>query len=227
MKERILDSCINWEFSPSSKTLRITGHGRMPIFTQDNETGLSQDNPFLTIKDEIETIIIEDGVTTISPASFWKCKNLKTLVAPNVLHVSSGAFYECEALAEVMLTDIITIGCGAFERCDSLAKISPDLASPAKQKIESLLYIDEFAFSGCKSLEKVIFPELKAVGKASFYHCDSLKIASCERLDFIAAHAFRSCISLSECRVHEGCLIADGSFEKALIQEPTKYIEHQ
>ena len=48
------------------------------------------------------------------------------------------------------------------------------------------------------------------VGRGAFYRCSSLQSASCERLASIAEHAFRECSSLAECRVRNGCVIAEG-----------------
>lgn len=45
MKKSILGSSVNWEFSQSDGTLRISGTGKMPRFTQNKESGRFDDNP--------------------------------------------------------------------------------------------------------------------------------------------------------------------------------------
>lgn len=226
MKKSVLDSSINWEFNQFDGTLRISGTGKMPRFTQNKESGGFDDNPWNPIKNEIATLIVDEGVVSVSGAAFWKCKNLTRAIMPHVLqHIHAGAFYECSALEEVAVEEIVTVGEGAFENCSSLRRIAPELSPSAKRKIESLVFVDECAFSGCESLDSVTFSNLKAIGRGAFYRCSSLQSVSCERLSSIAEHAFRECSSLSECRVCNGCVIAEGAFSKSALSSPTKFID--
>lgn len=50
MKKSVLDSSINWEFNQFDGTLRISGTGKMPRFTQNKESGGFDDNPWNPIK---------------------------------------------------------------------------------------------------------------------------------------------------------------------------------
>ena len=151
MKKSVLDSSINWEFNQFDGTLRISGTGKMPRFTQNKESGGFDDNPWNPIKNEIATLIVDEGVVSVSGAAFWKCKNLTRAIMPHVLHIHAGAFYECSALEEVAVEEIVTVGEGAFENCSSLRRIAPELSPSAKRKIESLVFVDECAFPVAKA----------------------------------------------------------------------------
>lgn len=62
------------------------------------------------------------------------------------------------------LNEIISVGVCAFANCKQLEKIN--LAN---------VYVDDFAFFGCESLESVNFSRVSKVGKQSFANCEQLK----------------------------------------------------
>ena len=68
----------------------------------------------------------------------------------------------------------------------------------------TVTYIREYAFTGCKNLEKVVFDEesqLKTIGGCAFANCSSLKeIELPESLEIIEGAAFLRCTSLE--RIH-------------------------
>lgn len=68
----------------------------------------------------------------------------------------------------------------------------------------TVTYIREYAFTGCKNLEKVIFEggsQLKTIGGCAFADCSSLKgIELPESLEMIEGAAFSGCTSLE--RIH-------------------------
>ncbi|MFR3090611.1 MAG: hypothetical protein ACLTMP_01740 [Eggerthella lenta] len=75
MKKSVLDSSINWEFNQFDGTLRISGTGKMPRFTQNKESGGFDDNPWNPIKNEIATLIVDEELFPFR-SGVLKCKNL-------------------------------------------------------------------------------------------------------------------------------------------------------
>ena len=65
---------------------------------------------------------IPDGVTTISPMSFWFCTGLKAITFPDSVEIiGENAFYQCEHLTEVTIPNGVTrIGENAFSGCENL-----------------------------------------------------------------------------------------------------------
>ena len=221
----LLGSSVKWEYNSPEKTLRISGHGEMPAFNQNEETGAFDNNPWKHIKDEAETLIIDEGVVSVSGAAFWGFSCLKYAVIPYVMQISPGAFYECHSLEEVAVSRVTTIGDSAFARCFSLQRIAPKLSPSSKRNVDSLIFIDERAFSCCHNLESVLFGNLKALGKGAFFDCPALKSVSCEKLALISEYAFRDCSGLEICRVQKGCNFPDNAFDKALISHPSRYVD--
>ena len=86
------------------------------------EFGWYGDRPWNDLQEEIKSVSIESGVTSIG----------------------SYAFYDCDALASVTIPDSVTsIGYEAFRACDALKSIT--IPSTVKE-------IGEYAFSDCPNL---------------------------------------------------------------------------
>ena len=70
MKKSVLDSSINWEFNQFDGTLRISGTGKMPRFTQNKESGGFDDNPWNPIKTKSPHWIVDEELFPASGAAF-------------------------------------------------------------------------------------------------------------------------------------------------------------
>lgn len=56
------------------------------------------------IKKELNTLVIDEGITEIGHSSFWACKKLKKVVLPNSLReIDDYAFNSCAILSEINL----------------------------------------------------------------------------------------------------------------------------
>ena len=78
-----------------------------------------------TIRDEVKTVIIEDGITSIGEDAFKVFKNLTSVVIPgSVTSIGDYAFFRCYSLKEVVIPEGVTsIGEGAFQYCEILTEI--------------------------------------------------------------------------------------------------------
>ena len=72
-------------------TLTINGTGAMKDFTSENDV------PWYSIKSNITTLVINEGVTTIGICAFYSCSGLTgALTIPNsVTTIGDDAFYNC------------------------------------------------------------------------------------------------------------------------------------
>lgn len=71
---------------------------------------------------ELETVIIPEGYTSIGENAFYGCENLTTVVLPeSITVIQDGAFAHCPKLTQINLPEKLEYaGKGIFEGCDSL-----------------------------------------------------------------------------------------------------------
>ena len=63
-------------------------------------------NPWKDVKDSIQTVIIEDGVTSICGYAFWGFENLQSVnIGNGVTNIAMSAFNDCASLMEICVDD--------------------------------------------------------------------------------------------------------------------------
>ena len=153
----------------SDGTLTISGTGEMHDYNYYN---LDNRTPWVDYNEQIKTVIVKSGVTSIGTYAFFECKALTQVdIADTVRSIGACAFYNCWGLANVVLRNGLTsIGDWAFDSCWVLT----DITLPA-----SLISIGEGAFSGCNKLEQIIIPNsVTSIGELAFGGCDALNSVS-------------------------------------------------
>ena len=150
-------------------------------------------------RENIESVMIPDGVTTIGESAFNGCKNLKSVVIPDsVTDVGRFAFYQCQSLQGIELPKNLTsIGNAAFGNCTSLTSIViPD----------NITCIDQEFFYNCTSLESVTLPKnLTKIDSWAFGFCTSLvNIDIPSGVTYIGDNAFYQCSSLTSITIPDG-----------------------
>lgn len=105
-----------WQLSDEG-VLTVFGNGSMPDY--DNNA------PWSHRKDEIKSVVVTDGITSIGKEAFFECKNLKSVeLASSVKVINSAAFYHCISLQNVELGEgMRMIDDYAFEGTTSLTAI--------------------------------------------------------------------------------------------------------
>lgn len=177
----------------SEGTFTVSGTGAMTDYrisssSTDLEgtlTGIDWDGeapPWFELGDQIVTLNIGEGITS----------------------VGNGCFVDCDNLTEVNLPDSLTyLGGYTFMLCDSLEEITiPD-------NVEKLYGFD---FQNCISLKNVVLPEsLKYIGYSAFAYCKALEsIVIPESTEEIYNLAFYNCYALNKMVIlSKDCLIAD------------------
>ncbi len=85
-------------------TLTVHGEGEM------RKCGFMQEDlaSWYSVKDEIEKVVIENGITKIGECSFIECENLKHIeIGHTVVEIKSMAFYNCPNLEKVVIPSSI------------------------------------------------------------------------------------------------------------------------
>ena len=211
---------LTWELDLETGTLTISGTGDMKDYEQvyngDADYSFSSSSPWSNC-DDIKSVIIESGVTSIGKCAFVGCKNLSGILIPNSINdIVDLAFRNCNGLTSISIPDSVSvinpdtfaycsnltsisipnsitgIGWGAFRGCKSLENII------IPQSV--VLYIGESAFGDCSSLTSVIIPQgITRIGDKTFSGCYNLtNIMLPKSIDEIDWYAFENCDSLTD-----------------------------
>lgn len=120
----------------------------------------------------LETVILPEGLISISNNMFSNCYKLKKVVFPSTLQIiNNGAFKNCTSLEEVDLTNtcVKSVGYRIFEGCISLKKV-------IFPKTLSKITIDIFV--NCINLEVLKFlceDKIVVDNYSTLFNCDFLK----------------------------------------------------
>lgn len=199
---------LNWIFDEVSKTLTVLGNGSMYDYNYNNR-------PWEILEDEIKTIVICNGATSIGKFAFAYCAEVtNVIIGESVITINEYAFRWCHNLTSITIPEGLTsIGIAAFEDCSSLTSISiPDAVSTiggsAFYKCSSLknisipdsvTEIDFDTFAGCTSLTSIIIPKnVTSIGERAFENCYNLtNVTIPNSVTQIEDHAFKGCILLA------------------------------
>ena len=153
-----------------------------------------------------KTIVVANGVTSLSAENFAEKSNLETVCLPtSVKTLGQSLFTRCTSLVSIAIPSSVTsMNAYAFSGCTSLASI----AIP-----NSITSIPANAFEGCASLKTVAIPDgVTSIGEAAFYRCTSLEfIAIPSTVTSIGGGAFSSTDGLKKIIIDK----AEGSISGA------------
>lgn len=171
-------------FNPTDSTLTITSSAN---WSQWDASGKQQ------IVKELQTVIIEDGVTEIPNSAFRYSEHLKTVKIPSsVKKIGQYAFSRCYSLASVELSEgLETIGTDAFTGCWELTAI--EIPASVKE-------IPTNAFFNCSELNSVTFApnsSLTTIGEQAFESTGLTSIEIPATVTQIGSSAFSSCYKLN------------------------------
>lgn len=184
---------LSWDYNEETATLTLSGTGDMPNY------GLGE-APWGEFLEQIETITISSGITTIGDNAFSNCVRLTNLNLPNDLRrIGKSSFLECISLQSIILPPSLKeIGDGAFESCEKLETVS----LPA----QGLEIIEPFAFTECGALANLEIPKtVTTIGRWAFSGCIAIpKIVIPSSVRSIGDNAFSSNTALQELTLSEG-----------------------
>ena len=221
----------SFNYDEATKTLTISGTGA----TKDYGDTVANRTPWFDYKDEIETVVVEEGITEIGTLNFYNFISLTSVSLPKTLTTIAGnaanygAFRGCTALQSITLPqNLTTIEAMAFRECTALKSIViPD----------SVTSLGASAFQNCTSLETVTFgtglkstgerafrdtgikriifsPTITEISDYSFYNTRLTTIEIPEEITSIGSFAFQNCTFLYDVWVYNPNTTFGGTIDK-------------
>ena len=186
-----------WRYDPKDSSLTLSGTGVLP----DYPIGKA---PWFEFNDQIDTVILKEGVTRIGDYAFYNCTELTSVEIPEgVTYIGESAFACCQSLESVTIPGSVTeIGEGAFESCDSM--IALELTSGLK-------CVGAFAFSECVALRELVLPDtVERIERSAFAGTMALhELVIPGNVQEIGDNAFNGCIQLSSLTLSEGIRVIE------------------
>lgn len=175
----------NVQWTLTGGKLTISGTGPMDNYSKNSPA------PWHELRQQIRTVVIASGVTTVGSQAFYDCQNLTAVSMPDsVTKINRFAFLDCVKLTQVTLSGALSaIGDSAFEGCASLSAI---------RLPRYLNKIGERAFYRCESLGGITIPaSVTELGPMVFGYCYRLSVATIEApVKSLPYWFFYGCINL-------------------------------
>ena len=199
---------LMWGLDDDTGTLIISGTGEMEAYE-------AFETPWYYLRSDIESIVVEEGVTSISENAFLNCFLATSVELPSTLtSIPNGAFEQCLSLTEIAIPNAVTsIGDRAFYGCEKLTSVTipnnvtsigVEAFSCCKYLTDvilsnSLVSIEADAFSYCQVLDEIVIPNgVTSIGEYAFYYCRSMtSVTIPASVEFIGEHAFSNAGSLN------------------------------
>ncbi|MBE7005387.1 MAG: hypothetical protein E7425_14115 [Ruminococcaceae bacterium] len=211
-------SNLTWTLDDSGK-LTISGTGKMKNYFYN-------ESPFYN-NQQINTVVIQNGVTSIGERAFEHCNKLKNVTIPSsvssigkyafqlcldietitipssVTSIEEGAFRDCIQLLEVTIPASVTsIGEYAFMGCFSLMSITVSENSNYFSSMDDVLFNKaktELIQCACtKSGEYTVPSTVSSIREGAFYYCKRLtSVRIPSGVSSIGGFTFFACVSLT------------------------------
>ncbi len=204
---------LSWSFSGG--VLTISGSGDMydyPEHLHGPESGNELAQPWFHLKPYINSIVINEGVTSIGAGAFWGCNALTSVSIPgSVQRIGFAAFADDTALGSVAIPNGV-IGEAAFIRCSGMrtVTIGPGVTACGISAFESCTGLNGVYISDVAAWCRIYFGGNKA-SPLEYAHNLYLNGSLVTNLTIpagvtkIGDYAFEHCMSLTSVTIPEGC----------------------
>ncbi|MBQ8019890.1 MAG: leucine-rich repeat protein [Paludibacteraceae bacterium] len=182
---------VTYKYDESTKTLTFSGDGEMNVYTTDI-FGDTYINPeWSNLKDEVENVVVNEGVTNIGKHAFMSFSKLKDVkIASTVEIIDFAAFEGCTSLAEITLPEgLKEFGEEAFYECSSLTSISIP---------KNVTFLPKSIFQSCKSLKNIDLGNVRNFGEAVFKYCGFETFVIPEGTKTLSENMFFSCRNIKK-----------------------------
>ena len=180
----------------------------------------NENNPYFVLIEAKDTSItscnINPDTKVIAGEAFKNCKSLTSVVIPDgVISISCYIFEGCTSLTTVNIPDSVTFTLntvGVFSGCTSLTTVNiPNSITYIADKMfwdctsltsvvipDSVTSIGDYAFFGCSKLTSVDIPDgVTSIGEAAFQNCNALtSVVIPDSVTSIEDSGFRYCSNL-------------------------------
>lgn len=201
---------LTWEFTLDGE-LKIEGIGDIPHISMA---------PWAEYQSDIKKITIGEGITSFTFSSFEGCSSIVDITLPSTLDnfdadgIDKTKWYEDYAESVIYISNwligyrgtiepngILSLRDGTIGIADNALTVGADFDKLSKISLpNSLKYIGDGAFYGCRSIKSIIIPEnVVSIGGGLFESSDSLAAVTCNALvpPAIVPGAFGNNISLN------------------------------
>ena len=157
---------LRWQYNDT--LLSITGYGDMYDYDLEPQ-------PWLQYRNKLQTITLQEGMTSIGASAFAECKYVKSVTIPaTVRKIHDSAFEDCRMLTTLTFAEPSTLNS-----------------------------IGNWAFYNCHKLQHVTIPEgVTEIGEAAFFDCTYLnELTLPASMEYIADNGFALCAKLRRMNV--------------------------
>ena len=189
------------------------------------------------------SVTLGNNVEQIGNHAFYNCSGLKNIYIPNsVTEIQEYAFKDCSSMESITIPqNVASIKGSAFQHCSNLKDINVDPENPTYSSVdgilfnkdqttlikyppgkegeytipETVLHIENNAFSECKSLINLVIPEgVEVIEPYAFRNLEGLqKVEFPSTLKVIGKDAFFNCVNLKEINIPDSVIsIGAGAF---------------
>ena len=174
---------LTWKLEDG--VLTISGTGEMERWHEADSV------PWAAYREQINSAVLEEGVTNIGLYAFYNCSNLTNVVIPDgVTHILDNSFQCCSSLTSVVIPDtVVRVGTCAFNECTSLTDVVIG---------SGLAQIEVCTFSNCSSLKQIVIPDnITYISYLAFDYCTALEeVTIGANVEQIGFECFNGCESL-------------------------------
>ncbi len=191
---------VKWSLG-EDYVLTISGTGSMTGYEMDQDTGITT-APWGKYSNEIKTVVIVDGVTTVGNDAFAGCSAIEDItIGKDVVSMGYGILFGCSSLKSITVPKGVTsIGEYPFVGCSSLESISVESGNTKYKSngnclieisTKTLIFgcktsvipsdgsveiIGSDAFSNCQLATNLVIPSgIKIIDDYAFYECTGIK----------------------------------------------------
>lgn len=201
---------LQWTYDESSRTLNITGSGRMYDYEYNSSTH-KYTMPWEALVDQIEKVSLPNGLTYIGSHSFYNFKNLKSVNIPNtVLKIGSWAFSGCISIVDLSVpSSVAEMESGSFWDVPNIKYYGSAYGAPRDARCQNgyvdgyLVYSDasKTVLKACSFQAKgaITIPNtVKTIDTKAFSGCSNLtSITIPDGVTSIGSFCFSGCRSLT------------------------------
>lgn len=133
---------VQWTLDTESGILTLYGTGDMANYHGSWNYGNRGSAPWYNYRTYVKSVVIEDGVTSIGAAAFYRCSNLTEIsIPPSLTKIGYEAFRGCTNLEEITIgSGVCTIQDRWVTDCPNLKYISVEEGNTCFVSIDGIIY---------------------------------------------------------------------------------------
>jgi len=170
---------VTWDLDATG-TLTISGPGVLQNqYTEEYTEKEGSVPPWYSDRSAIQSVVIDNGVTSIRDYAFRDCTNLTSvIIGRGITSIGWYAFSGCTSLTSIAIPESVEfIGAGAFWGCSSLTDV-------VFNAVNCMGTEEGSGFSNCSSLTTLSFgEEVTNIPSGAFYGCSGLISVACHALE--------------------------------------------